>query len=45
MTDTLRHVDLTLLTKGGILLQILEGDPKEVQKIYGKIAMDLRHEG
>ena len=34
-----------LLYKGGIFLQILEGERAEIERLYGKIALDLRHEG
>lgn len=34
-----------LLYKGGIFLQILEGEREELEKLYGRIALDLRHEG
>lgn len=34
-----------LLFKGGVFLQILEGEKEAIEKLYGKIALDLRHEG
>lgn len=34
-----------LLYKGGVFLQILEGKREDVQMLYGKICMDLRHFG
>lgn len=34
-----------LLYKGGVFLQLLEGDRDSVLNLYGKIATDLRHEG
>lgn len=34
-----------LLYKGGVFLQLLEGDEDEVLKLFGKIGLDMRHEG
>jgi hypothetical protein len=34
-----------LLYKGGVFIQLLEGEKKEVESLFGKIALDLRHEG
>lgn len=34
-----------LLFKGGIFIQLLEGDKEDVLNLYGRIASDLRHEG
>ena len=33
-----------LLYKGGVFLQWLEGEKEDVEKLYGKICLDLRHE-
>lgn len=40
-------LDITgiLLYKEGNFLQLLEGDEKEVKKLYDKIEMDVRHGG
>lgn len=34
-----------LLYKGGVFLQILEGPRDQIETLYGKICMDLRHFG
>lgn len=40
-----RDISGMLLFKGGVFLQLLEGEKTEVHNLFGRIASDLRHEG
>ena len=40
-----RGITGMLLYRSGVFLQLIEGDLIEIQKLFGKISMDLRHEG
>lgn len=40
-----KNITGMLLYRSGVFLQLLEGDEQEVKALYGKIALDSRHEG
>lgn len=43
--NTKHNITGMLLYKGGVFLQLLEGEHKDIEHVFGRIALDLRHEG